>query len=203
MKRARATIEARKGRVNCGSMSPRLRHPSSGASSCRPIRSSNTRGRASTSACRARHKATRAAVLSGAACCLSFMKFEPLLRDWRIADNLAKVVRIEQCKENVIRTDSPRPATKDSEACSAPLFRHPNDSPAPGARRSPFLLARLHPGLHRVRTIPRPAHGGKLAVQLPCKRISREDAPTYTVPPGTYRQPLRDVSHTLCIRGVT
>ena len=34
MKRARATMEARKGRVN-GLMSGRLRHPSSGAASCK------------------------------------------------------------------------------------------------------------------------------------------------------------------------
>src|SRR5580704_18139606 len=66
MKRARATIAARKGRVN-GLMSGRLRHPSSGAASFKPTSSSSTCGGESTSACSARHKATRTAVLSGAA----------------------------------------------------------------------------------------------------------------------------------------
>jgi hypothetical protein len=70
MKRARATMEARKGRVN-GLMSGRLRHPSSGATSFKPTSSSNTCGGESTSTCSARHKATRTAVLSGAPVCLS------------------------------------------------------------------------------------------------------------------------------------
>jgi hypothetical protein len=73
MKRARATIDARKGRVNCGFMSPRSRQFASGASSLRPIVSFSTCGGASASACSARHIATRAAVLSGASLMLSFM----------------------------------------------------------------------------------------------------------------------------------
>src|SRR5205807_3585867 len=72
MKRARATMEARKGRVN-GLMSGRLRHPSSGAANFKPTSSSSTCGGESTSTCSARHKATRTAVLSGAATCLSCM----------------------------------------------------------------------------------------------------------------------------------
>src|SRR5258706_8522455 len=70
MKRARATMEARKGRVN-GLMSGRLRHASSGAASFKPTSSSSTCGGESTSTCSARHKATRTAVLSGAATCSS------------------------------------------------------------------------------------------------------------------------------------
>src|SRR5579875_942021 len=73
MKRARATMEARKRLVKCGSQSRRRRQPSSGAASLRPISSSSTCGGGSTWTCRARHKATRTAVLSGAAVCISFM----------------------------------------------------------------------------------------------------------------------------------
>jgi len=61
------TMEARKGRVNCGSMSGRCRQPSSGATSLRPISSSSTCGGESTCTCNARHRATRTAVLSGVA----------------------------------------------------------------------------------------------------------------------------------------
>jgi hypothetical protein len=53
MKRARATLEARKSRVNCGSMSERWRHPSSGAASLRPISSSSTCGGGSIWTCTA------------------------------------------------------------------------------------------------------------------------------------------------------
>src|SRR5580704_3094934 len=74
MKRARATMDARKGRVNCGSISGRRRQSSSGATSLRPISSSITCGGGSTRTCIARHNATRTAVLSGAATvCLSCM----------------------------------------------------------------------------------------------------------------------------------
>lgn len=64
MKRARATIDARKGRVNA-LMSGRFCQPSSGAISCRSTSSRRTCGGASTWTCSARHKATRTAVLSG------------------------------------------------------------------------------------------------------------------------------------------
>src|SRR5207245_2289697 len=67
MKRARATMDARKCLVPCGSMSGRRRQPSSGAASRRPISSSSTCGGGSTCTCMARHKATRTAVLSAAA----------------------------------------------------------------------------------------------------------------------------------------
>ena len=67
MKRARATMDARKRLVKCGSMSGRWRQPSSGATNLRPISSSSTCGGGSTSRCSARHKATRTAVLSGVA----------------------------------------------------------------------------------------------------------------------------------------
>ena len=50
-----------------GCMSGRRRQSGSGAASCRPIRSSSTCGGASTSTCRARHRAVRTAVLSGCA----------------------------------------------------------------------------------------------------------------------------------------
>ncbi len=58
-----------------GSMSGRLRQPSSGAASLRPISSSSTCGGGSTWTCRARHKATRTAVLSGAVFGFSGMAF--------------------------------------------------------------------------------------------------------------------------------
>src|SRR5205085_11035568 len=67
-KRARATMEARKGRVKW-LMSGRSRHPSSGAASFRPTSSTNTCGGGSATRCSARHKAVRTAVLSGAATC--------------------------------------------------------------------------------------------------------------------------------------
>ena len=76
MKRARAMMEARKGRVNA-LMSGRLRHPSSGAASLRPSSSPSTYGGGSTSTCKARHKATRTAVLSGAVLGFSGMAFLP------------------------------------------------------------------------------------------------------------------------------
>jgi hypothetical protein len=69
-----ARMEARKGRVN-GLMSGRPRHPSSGAASFKPTSSSSTCGGESSSTCSARHKATRTAVSSGAASCLSCMTF--------------------------------------------------------------------------------------------------------------------------------
>jgi hypothetical protein len=69
MKRVRATMEARKGRVKSGSMSGRWRQPSSGATSLRPISSSSTCGDGSTCTCMARHRAIRTAVLSGARAC--------------------------------------------------------------------------------------------------------------------------------------
>ncbi len=67
MKRARATMAARKPLVPAGSMSGRARQPSSGAASRRPISSSITCGGGSSRTCIARHSATRTAVLSGAA----------------------------------------------------------------------------------------------------------------------------------------
>jgi hypothetical protein len=74
MKRARATMEARKGRVN-GLMSGRLRHSLFGATSIKPTLSSKTCGGESTSTCNARHKATRTAVSSGTATCVLEMTF--------------------------------------------------------------------------------------------------------------------------------
>ena len=71
---------ARNGRVN-SLMSGRLRHPFSGSASLRPSSSSNTCGGGSTSRCRARHKATRTAVLSGASFGFSGMAFFPPRRD--------------------------------------------------------------------------------------------------------------------------
>jgi len=62
MNRARATIEPRNPLVNTGSMSGRSRQSSGGSTSRSPIRSSMTCGGASTSACIARHSATRTAV---------------------------------------------------------------------------------------------------------------------------------------------
>lgn len=70
MKRARATIEARTGVVN-ELMSGRLCQRSSGAANFSPTSSSSTCGGGSTATCSARHKATRSAVLSGAAICRS------------------------------------------------------------------------------------------------------------------------------------
>jgi hypothetical protein len=55
------------------SMSPRRRQAPSGAKSLRPISSTSTCGGGSISTCSARHKAPRAAVLSGATSCLSLM----------------------------------------------------------------------------------------------------------------------------------
>ena len=52
--------------VPIGCMSPRSRHPSSGAAMARPISSSSRCGGASSSTCSARHSAVRTALLSGA-----------------------------------------------------------------------------------------------------------------------------------------
>jgi len=71
-------MDARKRLVKCGSMSGRRRQPSSGATSRRPISSSSTCGDGSTWTCRARHKATCPAVLSGAVVCLSRIVLYPL-----------------------------------------------------------------------------------------------------------------------------
>jgi hypothetical protein len=66
MKRARATIDARKNPVPRGSMSGRSRQPSGGAISASPSSSSKTCGGGSICTCSARQSAVRAAVESGA-----------------------------------------------------------------------------------------------------------------------------------------
>lgn len=87
-KRARATIDARNGRVK-GPMSGRFCQSASGAASARPTWSSNTCGGASDNTWSARHSATWMAVLSGAesgaSVVLGFVSAQPVERPTRRA----------------------------------------------------------------------------------------------------------------------
>ena len=90
-------------------MSGRRRQPSSGAASCRPISSSSTCGGGSTSTCRARHKATRTAVLSGIAFGLSGI----------LRDHLPGGGSDLQAPEPPIRSST----TQASKGCAGPSRR--------------------------------------------------------------------------------